>query len=305
MATQFSDMALGGESGFAAGYTPIRFAPLVSLTGPILGPATPTATAPAAPTAQPLRLPMMGGMAEMPDNAYMTGQAGAYPDGMPPIGARSSEQIRGDLMNLGGFFMSPIGSMLNYAMTGQTPAQAMQEMFSGAQRQQGQGMFSGLRDFLFGQQQPSVPLGEMRAPAGAPNIEMNAAVMNDARAIAENAGLSPELADYAAGAAVSMVAQGMDPAAAVALATQNASMAAAQMDMASNPFGQPTQQGTPTPNLNALNQAIMQGTSTMEQFGPQQTGGGYAPSDFGGAGANAPEGSSSFDAASSGAYGYF
>ena len=34
-------------AGFASNYTPIKFAPLVSLTGPVMAPATPTA--PAAP----------------------------------------------------------------------------------------------------------------------------------------------------------------------------------------------------------------------------------------------------------------
>jgi hypothetical protein len=58
-----SDMSLGGGAGFGAGYTPIRFAPLVSLTGPVMAPATPAAPEAAAPM---LRLPMMadqgGGM---------------------------------------------------------------------------------------------------------------------------------------------------------------------------------------------------------------------------------------------------
>jgi hypothetical protein len=280
VATQFSDMALGGESGFAAGYTPIRFAPLVSLTGPIQGPATPTATAPAEPAVQPLRLPMMGGMAEMPDNAYMTGQAGAYPEGMPPIGARSGEQIRGDLMNIGGFFMSPIGSMLNYAMTGQTPAQAMQEMFGGAQGQQGQqgqGMFGGLRDFLFGQQQSSVPLGEMRAPLSAGGEGMGGAVFGDAEAIARSMGLGDERAAEIGRTAMGLLSQGLDPVSAVTLATNYGAYA-------TRPDAETAMQSTPTPNLDALNQAIMQRTSTMEQFGPQQTAGGYAPSDFGGYG---------------------
>jgi hypothetical protein len=51
-----SDMSLGGGAGFGAGYTPIRFAPLVSLTGPVMAPATPAAPEAAAPM---LRPPMM------------------------------------------------------------------------------------------------------------------------------------------------------------------------------------------------------------------------------------------------------
>jgi hypothetical protein len=56
------------------------------------------------------------------------------------------------------------------------------------------------------------------------------------------------------------------------------------------PVGQ-MQQSNMAPILDALNQSILQGTSTMEQFGPQFTGGGgfgqpnegsYSGSDFGG-----------------------
>jgi len=301
VATQFSDPALGGTSGFASQYTPIQFAPLVSLTGPIQGPATPTATAPTEPTAQPLRLPTMGGMAEMPDNAYMTGEARTGTPGagfVNPLAGMTGSQIGAKALDALSFLSSPLSFAAGYMATGKTPSESMAGFLGGGA--QGQGMFGGLRDFLFGQQQPSVPLGDMRAPAGAPNIEMNAAVMNDARAIGQSMGLSPDLTDSLAAAAAGMVAQGTDPIVAISMVMSDA--------MQFGPMaggGLTTQQGTPTPNLNALNQAIMQGTSTMEQFGPQQTGGGYAPSDFGGAGANAPEGSSSFDAASSGAYGYF
>jgi hypothetical protein len=248
VATQFSDMSLGGTS-FGAGYTPIRFAPLVSLTGPIAAPATPAA--PEAPAAPMMQAPMMPTMAEMPDNAYMTGQAGTYPDGMPPIGARSGEQIRGDLMNLGGFFMSPIGSMLNYAMTGQTPAQAMQAMFGGAQGQQGQGTqgpFAGFSDWfarnVFGPEE--VPLYETRAPletatpVSAQIIDMSAAL-----------GITPEQV---------MAIMGAQPAPAVG------PVSTLGMDM----FGP---QGAPTSAPAAAGPA---------QTFAVQTGGGYAPSDFGG-----------------------
>lgn len=285
MATQFSDPALGGTSGFASQYTPIQFAPLVSLTGPIQGPATPTATAPAAPTAQPLRLPMMGGMAEMPDNAYMTGQAGAYPEGMPPIGARSGEQIRSDLMNIGGFFISPMGSMLNYAMTGQTPAQAMQEMFGGAQGQQGQqgkGLFSGLRDFLFGPKQEPVQLPYESGKSLSNDGSMIGAVINDTRSIAESWGLSPDQTQNAVGAAATMVAQGIDPATAVSMALMDASMAASQMNTAGSQFGQPATQGAapqgmPGLSRNAFDLTAPVAPSPAQTFGVQ-TGGGYAPS---------------------------
>ena len=299
MATQFSDMALGGESGFASQYTPIQFAPLVSLTGPIQGPATPTATAPTEPTAQPLRLPMMGGMAEMPDNAYMTGEART---GIPgagfsnPFAGKSGSEIGKIALDALAFASNPISFAAGYMATGKTPSESMAGFLGGGA--QGQGMFGGLRDFLFGQQQPSEPLGEMRAPLSADREGMGGAVFGDAEAIARSMGLGDERAAEIGRTAMGLLSQGLDPVSAVTLATNYGAYA-------TRPDAETAMQGTPTPNLNALNQAIMQGTSTMEQFGPQQTAGGYAPSDFGGAGANAPEGSSSFDAASSGAYGYF
>jgi hypothetical protein len=163
--------------------------------------------------------------------------------------------------------------------TGKTPSESMAGFLGGGA--QGQGMFGGLRDFLFGQQQPSVPLGEMRAPMGAgdPATGMGMAVVNDARAIGQSMGLSPDLTDALAAAAAGMVARGTDPIVAISTVMSDA--------MQFGPMaggGLTTQQSTPTPNLDALNQAIMQRTSTMEQVGPQQTGGGYAPSDFGGYG---------------------
>jgi hypothetical protein len=75
-------MSLGGGAGFGAGYTPIRFAPLVSLTGPVMAPATPAAPEAAAPM---LRLPMMadqGGGYETPQRTDAAFQ------NLQPIGTR-------------------------------------------------------------------------------------------------------------------------------------------------------------------------------------------------------------------------
>jgi hypothetical protein len=156
-----SDMSLGGGAGFGAGYTPIRFAPLVSLTGPVMAPATPAAPEAAAPMAPALRLPQMS---DMPDNAYMTG-------GMPqftgaPIGERSGAEIRGDMGRIGEFFMSPLSTMASYAMTGKMPSEQMQGLLGGAGGNPFAGFLQGLRDSfarnVFGPEE--VPLFETRAP---------------------------------------------------------------------------------------------------------------------------------------------
>ena len=266
-----SDMSLGGGAGFGAGYTPIRFAPLVSLTGPVMAPAAPAAPEVAAPMAPALRLPQMS---DMPDNAYMTG-------GMPqfagaPIGERSGAEIRGDLGRIGGFFMSPLATMASYAMTGKSP---MELMSQGAQSPFG-GFLQGLQDSfarnVFGPEE--VPLFETRAPIesrGPTTI-----VGGNGQYIA-----TPDLVPIE-----QTNARFNDP------AFYNAIVAGVPIDQ--------MQQTNMAPILEALNQSILQGTSTMEQFGPQETGGGFAPSDFGGVGASAPEGSTAFGDASSGAYGY-
>lgn len=277
MATQFSDPALGGTSGFASQYTPIQFAPLVSLTGPIQGPATPTATAPAAPTAQPLRLPMMGGMAEMPDNAYMTGEARTGEPGAGfsnPFAGKSASEIGKIAVDALAFASNPIAFAASYLATGNTPSKNMAGFLGGGA--QGQGMFGGLRDFLFGQQQPSVPLGDMRAPAGAPNIEMNAAVMNDARAIGQSMGLSPDLTDALAAAAAGMVARGTDPIVAISTVMSDA-MQFGPMAGGGLPAPSAASQGLPALSRNAFDLTAPVAPAPAQTFGVQ-TGGGYAPS---------------------------
>jgi hypothetical protein len=221
-----SDMSLGGGAGFGAGYTPIRFAPLMSLTGPVMAPATPAAPEAAAPMAPALRLPQMS---DMPDNAYMTGEMPQFTGA--PIGNRSGAEIRGDLGRIGGFFMSPLSTMASYAMTGKSPmelmAQGAQSPFAGFL----QGLQGSFARNVFGPEE--VPLFETRAP-------LEQAVPVSASDI--------QLQDLASALGISL------PEAAAILG------------------GQPAAAAGPVSTLG------------MDMFGPQETGGGFAPSDFGGAG---------------------
>jgi len=278
VATQFSDPALGGTSGFASQYTPIQFAPLVSLTGPIQGPATPTATAPTAPTAQPLRLPMMGGMAEMPDNAYMTGEMRTGDVGagfVNPFAGKSGSEIGAKAFDALAFASNPIAFAAGYLATGKPPSESMAGFLGGGaqgqQAQQGQGLFSGLQNRLFGQQQQSVPLGSM-----ASNIDSRAGISSfeNAYNLGVQYGLGEEASIAAGSAAASLVAQGVDPTTAVTLAMQNASMAAAQMDMAGSPFGQPATQGAAPqgiPSFGQLTPNFLTEYGTPIAAGPAQT----------------------------------
>jgi hypothetical protein len=284
-----TDMSLGGGAGFGAGYTPIRFAPLVSLTGPIQGPATPTAPE-AAPAAPMIRPPVYQG-----DAGDYGGMPATYYGG-PPIGERSRGALQADMANAAGFLMSPFSAMANYVLTGQTPAmqfgigdqrealglQQSDVMPQGLMPQGGNpfaGFLQGLQDSfarnVFGPEE--VPLFETRAPmqTAVPSMVFDGGLYS----------VTPELSPIEQTNALFN-----DP------AFYNAIVAGV-------PVGQ-MQQSNMSPILEALNQSILQGTSTMEQFGPQETGGGFAPSDFGGVGVSAPEGSTAFGDASSGAYGY-
>lgn len=295
MATQPNDMSLGG-SGFAAGYTPIRFAPLVSLTGPVMAPATPAAPEAAAPMAPALRLPQMS---DMPDNAYMTGEMQQGTPGagfVNPFSGMSGSQIARTGIDALSFFTNPLGFAAQYALTGQTPSQNFQGLLSGGL----QGLLGG-----GGQRAAEVPLGPM-----APAVDSRAGITSfqNAYNLGVQYGLGEEASNAAGSAAASLVARGVDPITAVTLAMQNASMAAMQMDMAGSPFGQPAAQGAapqgmPGLSRNALDLTAPSAPTPAQTFGIQ-TGGGFAPSDFGGVGASAPEGSTAFGDASSGAYGY-
>ena len=204
-----SDMSLGGGAGFGANYTPIRFAPLVSLTGPVMAPATPAAPEAAAPMAPAMRLPQMS---DMPDNAYMTGGIPAY--GGASIGNRSGAEIRGDLARIGGFFMSPLATMASYAMTGKSP---MELMSQGAQSPFG-GFLQGLQDSfarnVFGPEEVSLAGG----PGGVDPIASYQNAIN----VSLSGGATQEMADAAGRAALGLISQGMDPTAAVALASMTA-----------------------------------------------------------------------------------
>jgi len=229
-------MALGGESGFAAGYTPIRFAPLVSLTGPITAPVPPAA--PEAPVAPMIRLPVYQG-----DAGDYGGMPHKYAGG-PPVGGRSREALKADLANAVGFFVNPFGTLANYVLTGQTPAM---QFGVGNQRealglQQSDTMWEGVlpkggirdamtraRNLLFGEQKPSVSLGEAQGgqPAGAPaqrgfSPEMGFSVANDAYQMALSSGADEQAAMNAANTAASLVAQGVDPITAATISAQYA-----------------------------------------------------------------------------------
>jgi hypothetical protein len=254
-----SDMSLGGGAGFGAGYTPIRFAPLVSLTGPVMAPATPAAPEAAAPM---LRLPMMadqGGGYETPQRTDAAFQ------NLQPIGYRleTPEGRAAELQNLGrglSFLASPLLSTGSLLATGKLPLEYVLGEMGGAAQPgaSGQGTpaapFGGflqnLRDSfarnVFGQEE--VPLFETRAPIesrGPTTI-----VGGNGQYI-----VTPDLAPIDQTNALFN-----DP------AFYNAIVAGV-------PVGQ-MQQSNMAPILDALNQSILQGTSTMEQFGPQFTGGG-------------------------------
>ena len=119
-----SDMSLGGGAGFGAGYTPIRFAPLVSLTGPVMAPAAPDAPEAAAPL---IRSPMMvdqSGSYEIPTRTDAAFQ------NLQPIGERlaTPEGRAAEMQNLGRAItalMSPMTTIPSLALTGKTPMELM------------------------------------------------------------------------------------------------------------------------------------------------------------------------------------
>lgn len=238
-----TDMSLGGGAGFGAGYTPIRFAPLVSLTGPVMAPAAPAAPEAAAPM---LRLPMMadqGGGYETPQRTDAAFQ------NLQPIGYRleTPEGRAAEFQNLGRAMtalMSPMTTIPSLALTGRTPMELMAQAIGMGEGQAVQatpqnpfsGLLQSLRDSfarnIFGPEE--VPLFETRAP-----LE---------QAVPVSAG-DIQLQDLASALGISL------PEAVAILG------------------GQPT--AAPAGPVSTLG---------MDMFGPQETGGGFAPSDFGGAG---------------------
>jgi hypothetical protein len=272
-----SDMSLGGGAGFGAGYTPIRFAPLVSLTGPVMAPATPAAPEAAAPMLRPPMMADQGGGYETPqrtDDAFQN---------LQPIGTRIQQGgIGPELRDLGrglSFMTSPLMSTGSLLATGKLPLDYVLGEMGGAAQPgaSGQGtpaapfggLLQGLQNLrdsfarnVFGQEE--VPLFETRAPlkTAVPSMVFDGGLYS----------VTPDLAPIDQTNALFN-----DP------AFYNAIVAGV-------PVGQ-MQQSNMAPILDALNQSILQGTSTMEQFGPQFTGGGgfgqpnegsYSGSDFGG-----------------------
>lgn len=220
-----SDMSLGGGAGFGAGYTPIQFAPLVSLTGPVVSPATPAAPEAAAPMIRP---PMM---------VDQSGSYEALPTYQgPPIGERlaTPEGRAAEFQNLSraaSALMSPFTTIPSLALTGRTPMELMAQAMGmgGAQSAQATpqnpfaNVLEGLRSFLFGPQQESVSLagGQMMSPG------LATAAMNDAYSQALEMGMSPESAANAMSMTQSLMALGMDPYQAVSIASQHAGDVAA------------------------------------------------------------------------------
>lgn len=236
-----TDMSLGGGAGFGAGYTPITFAPLVSLTGPVVSPATPAAPEAAAPM---LRLPMVANESD----SY--GVTSTYEG--PPIGERlaTPEGRAAEFQNLSraaSALMSPFTTIPSLALTGKTPMELMAQAMGmgGGQAAQATpaapfgGFLQGLQNLrdsfarnVFGPEE--VLLFETRAP-----LE---------QAVPVSAG-DIQLQDLASALGISL------PEAVAILG------------------GQPT--AAPAGPVSTLG---------MDMFGPQETGGGFAPSDFGGAG---------------------
>ena len=219
-----TDMSLGGGAGFGAGYTPIRFAPLMSLTGPVMAPAAPAAPEAAAPLIRP---PMM---------ADQAGSYEALPTYQgPPIGERlaTPEGRAAEFQNLSraaSALMSPFTTIPLLALTGRTPMELMAGAMGMGDVQSAQAtaqnpfanLLGGLQNFLFGPQQESVALGSSRADLSSQGQGMGFAAFNDAVNAAMSGGATAEMADAAGRTALGLVAQGMDPASAVALASMTA-----------------------------------------------------------------------------------
>ena len=220
-----TDMSLGGGAGFAANYTPIQFAPLVSLTGPVMAPATPAVPEAAAPLIRP---------------PVMVDQSGSY-EALPtyqgpPIGERlaTPEGRAAELQNLGravSALMSPFTTIPSLALTGKTPMELMAGAMGMGDAQSAQAtpqnpfanLLGGLQNFLFGPQRESVSLagGQMMSPG------LATAAMNDAYSQALEMGMSPESAANAMSMTQSLMALGMDPYQAVSIASQHAGDVAA------------------------------------------------------------------------------
>jgi hypothetical protein len=275
-----SDMSLGGGAGFGAGYTPIRFAPLVSLTGPVMAPATPAAPEAAAPM---LRLPMVadqGGGYETPQRTDAAFQ------NLQPIGDRlaTPEGRAAEFQNLSRAMtalMSPMTTIPSLALTGKTPMELMAQAMGMGGGQAGQGtpaapfggLLQSLQNFLFGSQQESVPLGGSSAGGlASQGPGMGFAAFNDAVNAAMSGGASAEMADAAGRAALGLVSQGMDPASAVALASMTA-LGQVGPEMPAGMGGAPsTPAGMPGLSRNQLDMTAPVAPQAAQTFGLGQPG---------------------------------
>jgi hypothetical protein len=242
-----SDMSLGGGAGFGAGYTPIRFAPLVSLTGPVMAPATPAAPEAAAPMLRPPMMVDQSGGYEIPT------RTDAAFENLQPIGTRIEQNgIGPELRDLGrglSFMTSPLMSTGSLLATGKLPLDYVLGEMGGAAQPgaPGQGtpaapsggLLQSLQNFLFGSQQESVPLGGSSAGGlASQGPGMGSAVFSDALNAALASGASEEAAAQAGRTALGLFAQGMDPASAVALGSVT--------QISRNPFDMTSEQGIPS-----------------------------------------------------------
>jgi hypothetical protein len=286
-----SDMSLGGGAGFGANYTPIRFAPLVSLTGPLMAPATPAAPEAAAPM---LRLPMMadqGGGYETPQRTDAAFQ------NLQPIGTRIEQNgIGPELRDLGrglSFMTSPLMSTGSLLATGKLPLEYVLGEMGGAAQPGGQGttavpfggFLQGLQNFLFRTQQESVPLGGSSAGGlASQGPGMGFAAFNDAVNAAMSGGASAEMADAAGRAAIGLVSQGMDPASAVALASMTA-LGQVGPEMPAGMGGAPsTPAGMPGLSRNQLDLTAPAVPQAAQTFGLGQPGNIESSTQMGGMG---------------------
>jgi hypothetical protein len=221
-----------------------------------------------------LRLPQMS---DMPDNAYMTGEIPQFTGA--PIGERSGAEIRGDLGRIGEFFINPLSTMASYAMTGKMPSEQMQGLLGGAGGNPFAGFLQGLQGFLGGGQQRAVevPIGPQmlseKAQGGVTSIGgIGGAAYNDAVSIALGGGATQEMADAAGRNAAGLVAQGMDPASAVVLA----SMTATGQVGPEMPGGMPAPggqaQGLPGLSRNAFDLTTPVAPQAAQTFGLGQPG---------------------------------
>jgi hypothetical protein len=284
-----SDMSLGGGAGFGAGYTPIRFAPLVSLTGPVMAPATPAAPEAAAPMLRPPMMVDQSGGYEIPT------RTDAAFENLQPIGTRIEQNgIGPELRDLGrglSFMTSPLMSTGSLLATGKLPLDYVLGEMGGAGGNPFAGFLQGLQGLLGGGQQRAVevPIGPQmlseKAQGGVTSIGgIGGAAYNDAVSIASGFGLSNEVANAAGRTAAGLVAQGMDPQTAVTLAANYAAYA----DRSQMPDGMPAPggqaQGLPGLSRNEFDLTTPVAPQAAQTFGLGQPGNIESSTQIGGMG---------------------